>query len=449
MEESQPTGVMVTWRFYSILLAASALTAAYVYVKGEDPGLLAAASALLGVALGSYLYAKASWNSVMALSARRILPPGVVEGRVFNVNVVLENNSLIPLLALEVADSPPALFRVETPPSTLAVLPPRARLALEYRLVPVAGRHSFGPLTLIVRDPLGLVVGRAVLDSVEQSEVRVLPKAAYSLALKMAASAVPYMGVSSRKRGWGTTFYYLREYSEGDELRSIDWRALARLGKFYVKVFEAEEALKVLLVVIVDRGMLYGPYGSTMFEDSLRVAATFSIYHLARGDSVDIHVYSGDGRRYSQSNLRGRGSIPWALRILASVAPPTPEGPTLEDARRFLFRELPARLEAGGYYAVLVTGLEDAPSMLASRDAAFLLRRTIGGLLVHLYKPAYSSAPTSSVLERVARAKEVLESTWRFRSMLKPLNYEYIAVGPSTRIEAVLRGVILHGGRRS
>ena len=61
-------------------------------------------------------------------------------------------------------------------------------------------------------------------------------------------------------RGSGAEFEEVREYAPGDEVKSIDWKVTARMGRPYVKVFREERELSVMLAVDVSPSGLFGSY---------------------------------------------------------------------------------------------------------------------------------------------------------------------------------------------
>ena len=74
-------------------------------------------------------------------------------------------------------------------------------------------------------------------------------------------------------KGRGMAFSEVREYQWGDDVRSMDWNVTARLRSPYVKVFEEERELTVVLLVDVSRSGLFGTVGQTKRERIAEIAA--------------------------------------------------------------------------------------------------------------------------------------------------------------------------------
>jgi len=97
----------------------------------------------------------------------------------------------------------------------------------------------------------------------------------------------------STKHGDGLDFSELREYQIGDNVKRIDYNITAKKQKPYIKVFNEEKELNIIIVGLID----YKSYfGSTMlkYEKMLEVISTLSFSGLNSGDRVGIEVYSKD-----------------------------------------------------------------------------------------------------------------------------------------------------------
>ena len=75
-------------------------------------------------------------------------------------------------------------------------------------------------------------------------------------------------------KGKGMTFSEVREYQYGDEIRAIDWNVTARMGRPYVKVFEEERELTVMLLVDVSGSRQFGTMTQLKRDVVAEIAAT-------------------------------------------------------------------------------------------------------------------------------------------------------------------------------
>lgn len=131
----------------------------------------------------------------------------------------------------------------------------------------------------------------------------------------------------SRQRGRSLDFADWREYQPGDDPRSIDVQAWARLDQVLVRLYEADVDLSVQLVVDTSASM--GAGGT--FRQAVRVSAAVAAMALVRNESVTVTSLSERvPRRY-----RGRGSIPLLLSQLAAWEPAGPT-PLAELARHLM-----------------------------------------------------------------------------------------------------------------
>lgn len=99
-------------------------------------------------------------------------------------------------------------------------------------------------------------------------------------------------------KGRGMTFSEVREYQTGDEIRTIDWNVTARFNEPFVKVFEEERELNVLLVIDVSSSQDYGIHGKSKKELALELAAVLSFSAIANNDKIGSMFYSDKMEKY-------------------------------------------------------------------------------------------------------------------------------------------------------
>lgn len=178
---------------------------------------------------------------------------------------------------------------------------------------------------------------------------------------------------ASRLRGRGLAFEELRHYHEGDDIRSIDWRATARLRSPHVRVFTEERERPVLLVVDQRRPMFFGSRRAMKSVAAAELAALAAWRTLDAGDRVGGIVFNES----EILALRPQRSANQVMRLLHEItrfnqrlADPAPiEGTnTLDDALEAALRQA-----KHDHLVVLVTDLHDAgqgTGELATRLAA-------------------------------------------------------------------------------
>ncbi len=101
-----------------------------------------------------------------------------------------------------------------------------------------------------------------------------------------------YRGIHrSSRHGFSTEFTEYRQYVDGDDLRYLDWRVLARSDRHYIKKFEDETSLRCNLLVDHSRSMGYGSLGYTKADYAATLAATLAQFLFAQGDAVGLVTF--------------------------------------------------------------------------------------------------------------------------------------------------------------
>lgn len=93
-------------------------------------------------------------------------------------------------------------------------------------------------------------------------------------------------------KGRGMTFSEVREYQYGDDIRDIDWNVTARHNRPYVKVYEEERELTVMLLVDVSGSRLFGALGEEKREMIAEIAATIAFSAINNNDKVGVIFFS-------------------------------------------------------------------------------------------------------------------------------------------------------------
>ncbi len=98
---------------------------------------------------------------------------------------------------------------------------------------------------------------------------------------------------ASPHRGASVEFAEYRKYVPGDDLRRLDWRAYGRSDRFYVKEFEADTNLRMVLVVDTSGSMDFGSVGMTKLDYAKRLAASMSYLAIQQGDAAGLACVAG------------------------------------------------------------------------------------------------------------------------------------------------------------
>ena len=92
-------------------------------------------------------------------------------------------------------------------------------------------------------------------------------------------------------KGRGMTFSEVRQYQFGDDVRSIDWNVTARYNSPYVKVFEEERELTLMLMVDISGSEFFGTESITKKEIITEIAATLAFSALQNNDKVGMIMF--------------------------------------------------------------------------------------------------------------------------------------------------------------
>ena len=116
-------------------------------------------------------------------------------------------------------------------------------------------------------------------------------------------------------KGRGMTFSEVRQYQFGDDVRTIDWNVTARYQEPFVKVFEEERELTLMLAVDISGSAFFGTQQQFKKEILIEMAATLAFSALQNNDKVGLILFSQDIELYIPPK-KGRSHI---LRIIREM----------------------------------------------------------------------------------------------------------------------------------
>lgn len=121
-------------------------------------------------------------------------------------------------------------------------------------------------------------------------------------------------------KGRGMSFAEVREYQPGDDIRDIDWNVTARMNHPYVKVFEEERELTLMLLIDLSASQAFGTQGRTQRELSAEVAATLAFSAMQNNDKVGVIFFTDRIEKFIPPQ-KGRKHILFIIRELLSFEP--------------------------------------------------------------------------------------------------------------------------------
>ncbi len=135
-------------------------------------------------------------------------------------------------------------------------------------------------------------------------------------------------------KGRGMAFSEVREYQYGDDVRNMDWNVTARLSSPFVKVFEEERELTVVLLVDVSRSGLFGTAARTKRELLAEIAAVLAFSASINNDKVGALFFSDHIEKFIPPG-KGRTNLLHIIREIIELKP-TSDGTDISEALRFL-----------------------------------------------------------------------------------------------------------------
>jgi uncharacterized protein (DUF58 family) len=276
-----PTGLAVA-------LLAAALVPAALAVASPTFGWLALALDVAVVVLCAVDFLRAPRAS--DVEARREVEPILRSGVDNAVHLDLTCRNAVPVRG-EVRDECPTEVAAQGHRQHFVLAPGPRPTRLTYTVRPPArGDLRFGDLHVRLMGPLGLCARQVRMPP----DLTALTKEALELAR---ASDAPAERVQ-RVRGEGREFESLREYRNGDDYRTIDWKASARRARTMVRVYQPERNQPVLLLLDCGRHMAGKVDGRRKLDHAVDAALRMAKVGLDAGDLVGVLAFASDVRAY-------------------------------------------------------------------------------------------------------------------------------------------------------
>ena len=135
-------------------------------------------------------------------------------------------------------------------------------------------------------------------------------------------------------KGRGMTFSEVRQYQFGDDVRNIDWNVTARYNEPFIKVFEEERELTMILMVDVSGSENFGTHGQFKNEYITEIAATLAFSATQNNDKIGLILFSGEIELYIPPK-KGRSHVLRIIRELLEFRPQNKQT-NIAEALKFL-----------------------------------------------------------------------------------------------------------------
>lgn len=123
-------------------------------------------------------------------------------------------------------------------------------------------------------------------------------------------------------KGRGMEFSEVREYQVGDDIRNIDWNVTARYGHPFVKIFEEERELTVMLLVDMSGSLMFGSYEKTKQRIAAELSAILAFSAMKNNDKVGLILFTDQIEKFVPPR-KGKSHV---LRIIREVLSFEPQG---------------------------------------------------------------------------------------------------------------------------
>ena len=148
----------------------------------------------------------------------------------------------------------------------------------------------------------------------------------------------------SQFKGRGMAFSEVREYQPGDDVRSIDWNVTARMNRPYIKIYEEERELTVMLLVDVSGSRNFGTVSQMKRDMMAEVAATLAFSTIENNDKVGVIFFSDKIEKFIPPK-KGKSHVLHIIRELLSFEPEN-SGTDINAALQFLINAQKRRCTA-------------------------------------------------------------------------------------------------------
>ncbi len=206
-------------------------------------------------------------------------------------------------------------------------------------------------------------------------------------------------------KGRGMAFSEVREYQFGDDVRNMDWNVTARLRSPYVKVFEEERELTVVLLIDVSRSGLFGTSGMTKKDLIAEIAAVLSFSAIINNDKVGALFFSDKVEKFIPPK-KGRSHLLHIIREIIELQPSS-DRTDISEALRYLTNAIKKRCTAFVLSDMLDVCKDGSPKY---EDALKVAANRHDLSVIEVYDPRERTLPDVGLVH--IKDSETGESAW-------------------------------------
>lgn len=201
-------------------------------------------------------------------------------------------------------------------------------------------------------------------------------------------------------KGRGMAFSEVREYNYGDDIRDIDWNVTARYNKPFIKIFEEEREMTVMLLIDVSGSLDFGTQNATKRDIVTEIAATLSFSAIQNNDKIGVIFFTNKIEKFIPPK-KGKKHILYIIRELLDFQP-TQTQTDLTMALKFLTNAIKKRCTA-----FLISDFLDVYDY---QNALTIANRKHDLVALQIYDKLEVELPSVGLMKMVDA--ETLEETW-------------------------------------
>lgn len=206
-------------------------------------------------------------------------------------------------------------------------------------------------------------------------------------------------------KGRGMAFSEVREYQYGDDVRNMDWNVTARLRSPYVKVFEEEREMTVMLLIDISRSGFFGTVGGTKRDLIAEIAAVLSFSAILNNDKVGALFFSDKVEKFIPPK-KGRSHLLHIIREIIELEPSS-SGTDISAALRFLTNAIKQKCTAFLLSDMMDTDADGNPNY---EDAIKVAVNRHDLSVIKIYDPRERVVPDVGLVN--VKDSETGESAW-------------------------------------
>jgi len=225
----------------------------------------------------------------------------------------------------------------------------------------------------------------------------------------------------SRAKGFSVEFEEHREYSPGDEIRRIDWKALGKFDRYFIKEYEDETNLRAYLLVDASASMNYASDGITKFDYACTLTASLAYLILKQQDAAGVVTFSNRIEAF----IPPRAKRDYLTQILHALENRGPGGETNVGK---ILDDIAGQIKRRGLI-ILVSDLLDEPAQILKGLRQFRFKGN-DVIVFHLMDPAELNLPFDGNIlfeDLEADGLQVITDPRVIRATYRQVVNEYIA----------------------